>query len=70
MTNVLALIKGPERFLLFFDDAPESLAALCRSLGQQAGDPESSLTSTDADFLAFRADEIRRSDDYFPKTSS
>lgn len=51
--NVLALLKGGERYVFLFDD--ESHEQLLQTLGNYAGDPELSFTWYDAAVLSQRA---------------
>ena len=53
--NVLALVKGPERFVFVYDDA--SHPALIDVLQQLAANPESNLTWFDAHVLNKKARE-------------
>jgi hypothetical protein len=48
--NVLALVKGDERYVFLFDDA--SRAETLRVLGRYASDPELSFTWYDAAVLS------------------
>jgi hypothetical protein len=48
--NVLALVKGSERFIFLYDD--ESPDALLHELGRCAADPELSFTWYDAAVLS------------------
>ncbi len=48
--NVLALVKGDERYVFLYDDA--SRAATLRTLGRFASDPELSMTWYDAAVLS------------------
>jgi hypothetical protein len=48
--NVLALVKGEERYVFLFDDA--SRAATLRVLGRYASNPELSFTWYDAAVLS------------------
>ena len=48
--NVLALVKGEERYVFLFDDA--SRAAALRILGRYASNPELSFTWYDAAVLS------------------
>jgi hypothetical protein len=56
--NVLALIKGQERFIFVFDD--ESREVLINAFRDQAADPELSLTWFDATVLTRKAREQER----------
>ncbi|MFO0880887.1 MAG: hypothetical protein U0840_26460 [Gemmataceae bacterium] len=53
--NVLALIKGDERYVYVYDDA--SREALVEALNLQAGDPQLSLSWFDAVVLTQKAEE-------------
>jgi hypothetical protein len=53
--NVLALVKGAERYVFVYDDA--SQAALLEVFRSQAADPALSLTWFDATVLAQKARE-------------
>jgi hypothetical protein len=53
--NVLALIKGSERFVYVYDD--RSLAALLDAIRDQASDPACRLNWFDASILTQRAKE-------------
>ena len=53
--NVLALVKGPERYVFLFDDANRSNAL--RTLGRYASNPELSFSWYDAAVLS---QKIRR----------
>jgi hypothetical protein len=48
--NVLALVKGPERYVFLYDDS--SRAETLRVLGRFASDPELSFTWYDAAVLS------------------
>ena len=48
--NVLALVKGEERYVFLYDDA--SKAETLRTLGRFASDPELSMTWYDAAVLS------------------
>jgi hypothetical protein len=50
--NVLALVKGEERYIFLFDDAHKSDAL--RTLGRYASNPELSFTWHDAAVLSQR----------------
>ncbi len=50
--NVLALVKGKERYIFLFDD--DHRAELLRTLGRFASDPELSFTWFDAAVLSHR----------------
>ncbi len=47
--NVLALVKGKERYILLYDDSQQAQAL--RTLGRQAADPELSFSWYDAAVL-------------------
>jgi hypothetical protein len=53
--NVLALIKGEERYVYIYDDA--SRAALVEAFNAQAADPDLSLNWFDAAVLTQKAEE-------------
>ena len=53
--NVLALIKGTERYIYIYDD--ESRATLLDAFRNQAGDPQLSLNWFDAAVLSQKARE-------------
>jgi len=53
--NILALVKGPERFVFVYDDA--SHASLVDVLQELAANPESNLTWFDAHVLNKKARE-------------
>jgi hypothetical protein len=53
--NVLALIKGDERFVFVYDDASREL--LLESFRSQAADPQCSLNWFDAAVLSQKARE-------------
>ncbi|MEN1678019.1 MAG: hypothetical protein AAGJ46_00390 [Planctomycetota bacterium] len=48
--NVLALVKGNERYVFLYDDSQQAEAL--RALGRQASDPELSFTWHDAAILS------------------
>ena len=48
--NVLALVKGPERYVFLYDD--ESRAETLRALGRFASNPDLSFTWSDAAVLS------------------
>ncbi len=50
--NVLAMVKGSERYVFLFDDS--SRAATLRLLGKYASDPDLSFTWYDAAILSQR----------------
>jgi hypothetical protein len=55
--NVLALIKGDERYVFLYDD--ESADQLLRTMGQYAADPELSFTWYDAAVMSQRIAKLR-----------
>ncbi len=55
--NVLALVKGSERYVFLYDD--ESLRSLLQTLGRYAADPELSFTWYDAAILSQKVRRIR-----------
>ncbi len=58
--NVLALLKGPERFVFLYDD--ESADQLLQTLGKYAADPELNFSWYDAATLSQRVRKLRESD--------
>jgi hypothetical protein len=54
--NVLALVKGQERYIFLFDD--QNRTATLRMLGRYAADPELSFTWYDAAMLSQKIREI------------
>ncbi|MGL4514058.1 MAG: hypothetical protein ACRCT8_13285 [Lacipirellulaceae bacterium] len=59
--NVLALVKGRERYLFLYDDSQQ--AEVLRALGRHASNPELSFTWYDAAILSKRVrSEARRSE--------
>lgn len=56
--NVLALVKGEERYVFLYDDS--SRAETLRTLGRFASDPELSMTWYDAAVLS---QKVRKSED-------
>jgi hypothetical protein len=60
--NVLALVKGSERYVFLYDD--ESAQSLLQTLGRYASDPDLSFTWYDAAILS---QKIRRSRDEQPQ---
>jgi hypothetical protein len=56
--NVLALIKGDERYVFLYDD--ESADQLLRTMGQYAADPELSFTWYDAAVMSQRISQLRQ----------
>jgi hypothetical protein len=55
--NVLALIKGSERFVFLYDD--ESADQLLQTLGNYAADPEINFSWYDAATLSQRVRKLR-----------
>jgi hypothetical protein len=55
--NVLALVKGSERYVFLYDD--ESLRPLLQTLGRYAADPDLSFTWYDAAILSQKVRRIR-----------
>jgi len=55
--NVLALVKGGERFVFLYDS--NSINTLLDQLGQHAADPELSFTWYDAAVLSQRVRKLR-----------
>ena len=53
--NVLALVKQPDRYVFLYDD--ESTAALLRTLGKYASDPELSFSWYDVAYLGRKVQE-------------
>jgi hypothetical protein len=62
--NVLALVKGSERYVFIYDDA--SQAALMEVLQEQAADPRLALTWFDASVLTQKAREQAQAHDTAP----
>jgi hypothetical protein len=62
--NVLALVKGPERYVFLYDDA--SRAETLRTLGRYASNPELSFTWYDAAILS---QKIRQESQSFDPSS-
>jgi hypothetical protein len=58
--NVLALLKGSERFVFLYDD--ESADQLLQTLGKYAADPELNFSWYDAATLSQRVRKLRESD--------
>lgn len=56
--NVLALVKGSERYVFLYDDA--SPAELLRTLGRFAADPQLSFTWYDAAILSQKVRRLRK----------
>ncbi len=72
--NVLALVKGSERYVFLYDD--QSLRSLLQTLGRYAADPELSFTWYDAAILSQKVRRLRdeerprhRSPERFPETT-
>ncbi len=72
--NVLALVKGSERYVFLYDD--ESLRPLLSTLGRFAADPDLSFTWYDAAILSQKARRLcgeeqpqRVSKHRFPETT-
>ena len=61
--NVLALVKGDERYVFLFDDS--NRAETLRTLGRFASNPELSFTWYDAAVLS---QKIRQTAEAFPAT--
>jgi hypothetical protein len=55
--NVLALVKGSERYVFLYDD--DSLRSLLQTLGRYAADPELSFTWYDAAILSQKVRRLR-----------
>jgi hypothetical protein len=55
--NVLALVKGSERYVFLYDD--QSLRSLLQTLGRYAADPDLSFTWYDAAILSQKVRRIR-----------
>ena len=55
--NVLALIKGEERYVFLYDD--ESADRLLQTLGEYASDPELSFSWYDAAVMSQRIGKLR-----------
>ncbi len=58
--NILALIKGSERFVFLYDDA--SADQLLQTLGNYAADPELSFSWYDAATLSQRVRKLREAE--------
>ena len=56
--NVLALVKGSERYVFLYDDT--SSAELLRTLGRFAADPQLSFTWYDAAILSQKVRRLRK----------
>lgn len=66
--NVLALVKGEERYIFLFDD--KNRAEARRTFGKFASDPELSFTWYDAAVLSQRLRQIKPVESQPPKTGS
>jgi hypothetical protein len=55
--NVLALVKGSERYVFLYDD--ESLRSLLQTMGRYAADPNLSFTWYDAAILSQKVRRMR-----------
>ncbi len=55
--NVLALVKGSERYVFLYDD--ESVRSLLQTLGRFAADPNLSFTWYDAAILSQKVRRLR-----------
>ncbi len=55
--NVLALVKGSERYVFLYDD--ESLRSLLQTMGRYAADPDLSFTWYDAAILSQKVRRMR-----------
>jgi hypothetical protein len=62
--NVLALIKGSERFVFLYDDA--SADQLLQTLGNYAADPDLNFSWYDAATLSQRVRKLRESESAKP----
>jgi len=62
--NVLALLKGEERYVFLYDD--HSLQQVLQTLGRYAADPELSFTWYDAAVLSQRIRQLDESRDEAP----
>ena len=62
--NVLALVKGEERYVFLYDDA--SRAEALRTLGRFASNPELSMTWYDAAVLSQKVRKETEHDDHSP----
>jgi hypothetical protein len=63
--NVLALVKGEERYVFLYDDA--SRAETLRTLGRYASNPELSFTWYDAAVLSQKIRQESRSQPSVPR---
>lgn len=61
--NVLALVKGVERYVFLYDNNKDSKAECLRQLGRFASNPELSFTWYDAAVLSQRVREKARKDE-------
>lgn len=66
--NVLALLKGDERYVFLYDD--QSLHQVLQTLGRYAADPELSFTWYDAAILSQRVRQLGESRDEAPSESA
>ena len=66
--NVLALVKGNERYIFLYDDA--SRAEALRTLGRYASNPELSFTWYDAATLSQRIRKLREGDSESPEPTN
>lgn len=58
--NVLALVKGEERYVFLYDDCPGSRQALLNTIAKMTADPDFSLTRRDARLLVQRIDKLQK----------
>ncbi|MEI8384102.1 MAG: hypothetical protein WCJ09_28585 [Planctomycetota bacterium] len=66
--NVLALLKGEERYVFLYDD--RSLDQVLQTLGRYAADPELSFTWYDAAVLSQRVRKLNAELDIAPSDAS
>jgi len=66
--NVLALLKGEERYVFLYDD--RSLDQVLQTLGRYAADPELSFTWYDAAVLSQRVRKLNAELDIAPSDTS
>ena len=59
--NVLALVKGSERYIFLYDDA--SVGTLLQTLGRYASDDELGFTWYDAALLSQKVRKLKRETD-------
>lgn len=52
--QIVALVKGPERYSVFFDDNADGRTKALRQLGKWAADPELSFSWYDAAVLSMK----------------